>query len=289
MKSIVKSFYHRDTNTWTHVVYCSVTKKAVIIDPVLDYNLNNAKTSTQSIDEIISYINHQELDLEFILETHAHADHLSSAAYIRKNMSCIVAIGSPIQTVQATFKKVFNLSETFKTDGSQFQLLLEDGDTIDIGKLTIEVMHTPGHTNDSMSFIVEDNVFIGDTLFSPDYGTARCDFPGGDAGKLFDSIQNIFSLGGNKRLYLCHDYPQKKRQPQAWFLCDKQKVKNIHICEKTSKNEFITMRNARDATLNQPRLLIPSIQVNIRAGELPQAESNGICYLKIPINVLSSE
>ena len=288
MKSKVKSFYHQDTYTWTHVISCVKTKQAIIIDPVLDYNPNNANTSTQSVETVLAYINQQNLQLEYILETHAHADHLTAAVYLQEALNCKIAIGSHIKTVQTTFKEIFNFDDSFKTDGSQFGLLLEDGDVLEFGQLSIEVMHTPGHTNDSMSFVIENNVFIGDTLFSPDYGTARCDFPGGDAGKLYDSIQNIFSLGDDKQLYLCHDYPPNNRKPQASFSVLQQKQDNIHL-QNTNKHAFVSMRNKRDASLNQPKLIIPAIQVNIRAGHFPVAESNGNVYLKIPINVLGKK
>ena len=288
MNPKVKSFYHKQTFTWTHVVSCPNTKKTVIVDPVLDYNPNNANTSTQSSDDILMYIKDESLHLMYVLETHAHADHISSAAYILSKTGAAVAIGKQIQSVQATFKDIFNFDDSFKTDGSQFQRLLDDGDSIELGDSVIEVMHTPGHTNDSMSFIVGDCVFIGDTLFSPDYGTARCDFPGGDAEKLYDSIQNIYSLGDDKKLYLCHDYPPTNRIPKAYFSLKEQYQNNIHINHTTQKKAFINMRKKRDAQLNQPKLIIPSIQVNIQAGKFPSPEKNGRSYLKIPLNTLGS-
>jgi len=282
----VKSFYHKDTFTWTHVVSCPETKITVVIDPVLDYNANNANTSTQFIDEVLGYVERKGLVLEQVFETHAHADHLTSAAYINKKTKAQIAIGSQIQSVQKTFKEIYNLGDSFKTDGSQFNQLLKEGDEIIVGELNIKVIHTPGHTNDSMSFICGDCVFIGDTLFSPDYGSARCDFPGGDAGKLFDSVQKLYALGENKKLYLCHDYPPVARKEQSWFLSLVQQSKNKHINLSTKKQDFVQMRQQRDAQLNQPKLIIPSIQVNIRAGKLPKPESNGKIYLKIPLNVL---
>jgi len=267
-------------------VSCLETKKAVIIDPVLDYNPNNANTSTESIDGILDYLNQKGLSLHCILETHAHADHITSAAYIVQRLKVKVAIGIQIQSVQKTFKEIFNLDDSFKTDGSQFNQLLKDGDEIQVGELGIKVIHTPGHTNDSMCFVCGDCVFIGDTLFSPDYGSARCDFPGGDAGKLFDSVQKLYALGENKKLYLCHDYPPITRKEQSWFLSSVQQSENIHLNQSIKKEDFVQMREQRDAQLNQPKLIIPSIQINIRAGNLPKSESNGKIYLKTPLNVI---
>ena len=286
MNPKVKSFYHQDTFTWTHVVSCPETKITAIVDPVLDYNSHNANTSTHSIDEVLDYLKAKNLTLHYVLETHAHADHLTSAAYISKKTKAQVAIGTQIQSVQKTFKDIFNFDDSFQTNGSQFDTLLKEGDEINLGQCKIKFMHTPGHTNDSMTFICGDCVFIGDTLFSPDYGSARCDFPGGDAGKLFDSVQKIYALGENMKLYLCHDYPPNNRKPLPWFLSSVQQSENIHINLSTKKQDFVQMRQQRDAQLNQPKLIIPSIQVNIRAGNFPQPESNGKTYLKIPLDVL---
>ena len=286
MNPKVKSFYHQDTYTWTHVISCPQTRNAAIIDPVLDYNPNNANTATTSIDEVLAYIRANKMQLNYVLETHAHADHLSSAHYVADQTHAKIVIGEKITSVQETFKKIFNLAESFKTDGSQFQRLLKGNDVIKLGKCQIQAIQTPGHTNDSMSFICGESVFIGDTLFSPDYGTARCDFPGGDAEKFFDSIQKIYRLGDDKKLYLCHDYPPNNREPKAWFLSKDQQQNNIHLNANTIKSEFVAMRNKRDASLNQPRLIIPSIQVNINAGNFPRPESNGKIYLKIPLNTL---
>ncbi len=286
MNHKVKSFYHNYTYTWTHLVICNKTNSAVLIDPVLDYNPNNANTSTEFIDEILSYVSNKNIKLMYVMETHAHADHLTSAVHVHKKTDAKIAIGQKILSVQQAFKKVFNLGEEFQADGSQFDELLEDGDALSFGECQIIAMHTPGHTDDSMSYIIGDSVFIGDTLFSPDYGSARCDFPGGDAKKLYDSIQKIYALGENKKLYLCHDYPPETRQPRAWFSSSDQQQLNKHLSN-ASKEEFVSMRNNRDATLNQPRLIIPSIQVNIAAGHFPEPESNGHVYLKTPVNLLS--
>ena len=286
MNPRVKSFFHQHTSTWTHLVICKDKKVAILIDPVLDYCSSNANTSTEFTDNILGYIEENNIDLKYVIETHAHADHLTSADYIQQKMMTPTLIGEGIISVQQTFKKIFNLGNNFQINGSQFNFLLKDKDTIKFGNCQMIVMHTPGHTNDSMSYIIGDCVFIGDTLFSPDYGTARCDFPGGDTGKLYDSIQAIYELGEEKKLYLCHDYPTKERKPQAWYGVKEQRQHNIHINKKVIKSDFIKMRNARDKKLNQPQLIIPSIQVNIDAGKFPEPEHNGISYLKTPLNTL---
>lgn len=284
----VKSFYHEPTYTWTHLVICLSTKNAVIIDPVLDYNTNSARTSTTSVDAILAYLTSNNIKLNYVLETHAHADHITAADYIKNKLDIKLAIGEKISGVQKTFKSVFNLGDEFLPDGSQFDRLFKDNDCIGFGECEVVAIHTPGHTDDSMSYCIGDNVFIGDTLFSPDYGSARCDFPGGDAEKLYDSIQKIYQLGEHKKLYLCHDYPPSNRLPQAWFLSKQQQLDNIHINKNVSKKAFVNLRNTRDISLKQPRLIIPSIQVNIAAGRFPKPDCNGITYLKTPINVIGS-
>ena len=286
MNHKVKSFYHDNTYTWTHLVICNKTNCAVLIDPVLDYNPNNANTSTEFIDKILFYISSKKLQLKNVMETHAHADHLSSAIYVNTKTGAKITIGSGIVGVQKTFKNIFNFGEDFRVDGSQFHQLVKNDDIINFGECQLKAMHTPGHTDDSMSYIVGNSVFIGDTLFSPDYGSARCDFPGGDAKQLFDSVQKIYALGKDRKLYLCHDYPPDSRQPQAWFSSSDQQDINKHINKNTSIQDFVLMRNARDAKLNHPVLIIPSIQVNIAAGQFPSAESNGQIYLKIPVNLI---
>lgn len=268
------------------MVICNKTKCAVLIDPVLDYNPNNANTSTEFIDKILIYISTNDIQLKHVIETHAHADHLTSATHVQLKTGAKLSIGDRIIGVQKTFKNIFNFGEEFVTDGSQFDELLKGDDVLTFGDCNIRAMNTPGHTDDSMSYIVGDCVFIGDTLFSPDYGSARCDFPGGDAEILYDSIQRIYALGENKKLYLCHDYPPNTRQHQAWFSSLEQQELNIHLNKSVSKQDFVAMRNTRDAQLNQPRLIIPSIQVNISAGHFPAPESNGSVYFKIPIDIL---
>lgn len=286
MNTKVKSFYHQDTYTWTHLVVCRETLQAVIIDPVLDYSANNANTKTTFTDTVLEYIKRNRIELKYILETHAHADHLSSAAYIQEKLKAKILIGEGIVNVQETFKKIYNLGSEFKANGKQFNALLSDKQIIEFGTNTLTAIHTPGHTNDSMSYRVGEHVFIGDTLFAPDYGSARCDFPGGDAATLFDSVHTIYALGTDKKLYLCHDYPVNGRKPIAWFYSSKQQQDNIHLCKNRTKSEFIKLREARDKQLTVPELIIPSIQVNISAGHLPEPDENGIRYLKTPLNVL---
>lgn len=286
MNPLVKSFFHHDTYTWTHLVICKTTNIAVLIDPVLDYNANNANTSTEFTDTILSHINKKNITLKYILETHVHADHLTSATYIKEKLNAKTIIGQEVIGIQKVFKKIFNLGAEFETNASQFSMTIADNEIVYFGDCELIALSTPGHTNDSMSYKVGKCVFIGDTLFSPDYGSARCDFPGGDASKLFDSVQKLFKLGDNKKLYLCHDYPPSSREPKPWFLSKDQQLDNIHLNSKISKSQFIKIRNKRDKALNQPRLIIPSIQVNMSAGEFPKPDTNGIVYLKIPINTL---
>jgi glyoxylase-like metal-dependent hydrolase (beta-lactamase superfamily II) len=257
---------------------------AVIIDPVLDYSANNANTKTTFTDTILDYIERNKIKLKYILETHAHADHLSSAAYIQKKLSAEILIGEGIVNVQETFKHIYNLGTEFKANGKQFNALLADKQVIKFGTCELMAVHTPGHTNDSMSYVVGDCVFIGDTLFAPDYGSARCDFPGGAAETLFDSVHIIYALGADKKLYLCHDYPVNDREPKAWFYSSEQQQQNVHLCINRTKSEFIKLRKSRDEKLKVPELIIPSIQVNISAGHLPEPENNGISYLKTPLN-----
>jgi len=284
----VKSFYHEYTCTWTHLVICQNTNEGVLIDPVLDYNPNNANTSTKFIDDILSYIAQRSIYLRYVVETHAHADHLTSAAYVNDKTGAKLAIGEGISGIQETFKHVFNLGCKFKSDGSQFDLLLKDSDVLSFGECSFLVLHTPGHTDDSVCYCIGESVFIGDTIFSPEYGSARCDFPGGNAGKLYNSVHKIYQLGEEKKLYLCHDYPPKTRQPKAWFISKEQQLNNIHLSLNITKSEFIELRNKRDHGLNQPRLIIPSIQINISAGRFPTPEANGTIYLKTPLNRLGS-
>ncbi len=285
----IKHFYHAASGTLTYLVSDDNTKDSVIIDPVLDFKVHSSSTSTDSIFPIIKHIENNQLNLHYILETHAHADHLTAAQYLKKQFNCPVAIGKGITQVQKSFKPIFNLDDDFSITGEQFDLLLEDQQELNAGSITIKVMATPGHTNDSITYLIGDAAFIGDTLFHPDIGTARCDFPGGNAEELYDSIQKILSLPKETRLFLCHDYPKESRDLIAETSIDLHKKNNLHIKNNIDKATYVKMRQERDASLDLPNLIIPSIQVNIRAGELPNNEDNGVSYLKYPLNLLSKK
>jgi len=284
----VLSFFDPDTFTGTHIVIDPESNSCAIVDSVLDYDPPTGRTSTASADKLIETIKSRGLQLELHIETHAHADHLSAAPYLQEQLGGKIVIGSDIIIVQETFGKIFNAESGFATDGSQFDQLYTDGDTYQIGNLQGRVIHTPGHTPACMTHIIGDAVFVGDTLFMPDYGTARCDFPGGDAATLYDSVQKIFALPDTTRVFLCHDYlPEEGRTEYALeTTLGAEKRENIHIHQGISREEFIEMRTSRDATLDMPVLILPSVQVNIRAGHFPPEEDNGISYLKIPLNAL---
>ena len=287
MNPKVKAFFDENTFTYSYVVTDPDTKKCAIVDSVLDYAPNSGRTSTKSADEIIKYVTDNGLDVEWILETHVHADHLSAAPYLKAKLGGKTAIGSHVTNVQEIFSGVFNAGPEFAKDGSQFDRLIEDGDTFKIGNIEAKAIHTPGHTPACMTYVIGDAGFVGDTLFMPDYGTARCDFPGGDANTLYDSIQKIFALPEETRLFMCHDYKAPGRDTYAYetTVAD-EKNNNVHVNKSVSKEKFVDMRNARDATLDMPVLILPSVQVNMRAGDMPPAEDNGIKYMKIPINAL---
>jgi glyoxylase-like metal-dependent hydrolase (beta-lactamase superfamily II) len=283
----ITAFFHEDTNTVTYLVVDVATSSCAIIDPVLDYDSASGHTKTISAEKIVNYIVKNGYVLEWVLETHAHADHLSAAHYLKERLGGSLGIGENICLVQKTFKKIFNLEMQFKTDGSQFNHLFVDGEIIKLGDVEITVMHTPGHTPACVSYLIEDAVFVGDTLFMPDYGTARTDFPQGSALSLYQSIQKILALPNSTRMFVGHDYKAPGRDVFAWETSViEQQHHNVHIKIGVSEDEFIKRRNARDATLNVPRLLLPAIQINIRAGEMPPNESNGHAYLKIPLNTL---
>ncbi len=286
-KPDVKAFFDPDTFTVSYVVSDPATRQCAIVDSVLDYNANSGSTSTASADQIIAYVREQGLTVQWLLETHVHADHLSAAPYLQEQLGGRLAIGSHIRTVQEVFGKVFNAGSEFQRDGSQFNQLFADGDQFRIGDLDAHAIHTPGHTPACMTYVIGDAAFVGDTLFMPDYGTARCDFPGGDARVLYQSVKKIFTLPDDTRMFLCHDYLPANRHEYVWETSvGAQKRENIHIHEGISETEFVTMRTERDADLDMPRLILPSVQVNMRAGHMPPAEDNGIQYLKIPVNVL---
>tara|TARA_R110002110_G_scaffold415612_7_gene652329 strand:- start:137360 stop:138241 length:882 start_codon:yes stop_codon:yes gene_type:complete len=283
----VRTFFHDPTFTATHVVWDSETRDAIIIDSALDYDHKSGRTSTETADQIVAFAEQTRLNICWILETHAHADHITAAPYLKAKLGGETAIGEHITKVQETFKPVFNLEPDFTTDGSQFDRLLVDGDILTVGTLTCRVMHTPGHTPACVTFVVGDAAFVGDTVFMPDYGTARVDFPGGDATTLYRSIQKLFALPEQTRLFMCHDYKAPDRDDFAWeSTVAREKAENVHIRSGITESAFVEMRNARDGTLEMPVLILPSIQVNIRAGALPPAESNGVRYLKLPLNAL---
>ncbi len=283
----VTSFFDETTFTVTHVVADPETAACAIVDSVLDYCASSGRTCTDSADRVLEFIASEGLKVEWILETHAHADHLSAAPYLKSKTGGRIAIGDHIDDVQKVFGNVFNAGESFARDGSQFDRLFADGESFEIGDLPVRVMHVPGHTSACIAFHIGDAVFVGDTLFMPDYGSARCDFPGGDAAMLYDSVQKLFALPDETRMFLCHDYKAPGRDYYAWeTTVGAQKRDNIHMNETISKAEFVKLRTARDKTLSMPKLILPSIQVNMRAGDLPEPEDNGVRYLKIPINAV---
>jgi glyoxylase-like metal-dependent hydrolase (beta-lactamase superfamily II) len=286
MNAHIKSFFDKATWTFTYVVSDPEARVCVVIDPVLDYDPKSGRTRTQSAQKVIDYITNNQLRLEWILETHAHADHLTAAKYLQNELGGKIAIGEKVQKVQDVFKGIFNLGEEFKPDGSQFDYLLKDGETISFGNLGIESIAVPGHTPACLAYKVGDAIFVGDTLFPPDVGTARCDFPGGDASTLYKSIKKILSYPDSTNLYMCHDYPPTDRQVIDKTTVREQRENNIHIHDGITEDQFVQMRKARDTTLEVPVLLLPSIQVNIRAGTMPPKEDNGTSYMKIPINLL---
>ncbi len=284
---IIKSFFDEPTNTVSYVVHDPETRRAAIIDSVLDFDSAAGRTSVSSADAIIAYAEQNRLAIDWLLETHAHADHLSAAPYLKTKLGGKIAIGREIIHVQNVFGKVFNEGTDFARDGSEFDHLFEDGDQFEIGAVKATVLHVPGHTPADLAYVIGDAVFTGDTLFMPDYGTARADFPGGDSRMLFRSIRRLMELPDQTRLFHCHDYKAVGRDNFAWeTTVGAQRVGNVHVHEGVSEDDFVAMRDARDATLSMPKLILPSIQVNIRAGHLPEPESNGTRYLKIPLNAL---
>jgi len=281
----VKAFFNKDTYTVTYVIADKETNICAIIDSVLDYDQASGRTSTTSADEVISYINENGYTCEWILETHVHADHLSAAPYLKSKIGGKSAIGENVKTVQSTFGPVFNAGSDFAKDGSQFDHLFADEEKFNIGNLEGKILHTPGHTPACISYIIDGSCFVGDTMFMPDFGTARCDFPGGDASLLYDSMQRILSLPDDTILYMCHDYGPGGRD-YAWVTSVKeQKENNIHLRGK-SRDEYIEARTKRDAELSMPQLILPSVQVNMRAGDMPPVEDNEMTYIKIPIDAL---
>lgn len=281
----VFEFFDPTTFTYSYVVVDPHTRQCAIIDSVLDYAPASGRTSSQAADKLIELVQESNLLVEWILETHVHADHLSAASYIKQKLGGSLAIGNQITVVQHTFGKLFNAGSEFSMDGSQFDHLFADNEAFTLGSIDAKAIHTPGHTPACIAYVIGDSVFVGDTLFMPDYGTARCDFPGGDAAMLYRSIHKLFALPDDTRVFMCHDYKAPNRDE---FLCQttiaEERLHNIHINQAVTEQEFVAMRKARDATLNVPTLILPSVQVNMRAGELPPAEENGVQYLKIPLN-----
>ncbi|MDP2282631.1 MAG: MBL fold metallo-hydrolase [Pseudohongiella sp.] len=285
-KPQVSTFYDKQTSTFSYVVKDPQSNACAIIDSVLNLDYNSGRTSYTSADEIIEFIKRNHLDLQWIIETHVHADHLSAAPYLKEKLGGKVGIGAHITTVQTVFGQVFNAGPEFQRDGSQFDQLFNDGDTYKIGGLTATAIHTPGHTPACMTHLIGDAAFVGDTLFMPDGGTARADFPGGNARVLYQSIKKVLSLPGETRLFMCHDYQPNGREVEYETTVAAERNENIHVRDGISEDEFVAMREARDATLDMPVLILPSLQVNMRAGHFPPSDDNGMVYLKVPINAL---
>jgi len=281
----VLSFFDKGSFTFSHIVIDPKTKHCAIIDSVLDYDASSGNTSKESADVLIAEVQSHGLIVDLILETHVHADHLSAAPYIKSKVGGKEAIGSNIKDVQGVFGDLFNEGDGFRRDGSQFDLLFDDGQQFNVGNIEAKALYTPGHTPACMTYLIGDACFVGDTLFMPDYGTARCDFPGGDAATLYKSVQRIFALPDETRMFMCHDYLPEGRSEYAWeTTVGEQRKNNIHIHKGVSEQEFVKMRSERDACLSMPKLILPSVQVNMRAGQMPPAESNGQVYLKIPVD-----
>lgn len=283
----VKAFFDEASNTFSYVAWDPSTREAAVIDSVLDYDAASGHTRRDSADALIAFVKSRGLEVAWVIDTHVHADHLSAAPYVQSVLGGRLAIGEHIREVQQTFGKIFNAGSEFQRDGSQFDHLFKDGERYRLGNIDAVALHTPGHTPACMTHVIGDAAFVGDTLFMPDYGTARCDFPGGDARTLFRSIQRLFALPGETRVFLCHDYKTAGRDTfvHETSVADERQA-NIHVREGTTEDDFVQMRAARDATLAVPRLLLPAVQVNMRAGALPPAEDNGIRYLKIPLDTL---
>ena len=283
----IKAFFDEPTFTVTYVVHDPQSLRAAIIDSVLDYDPASGRTSSSAADAVLAYVGEKGLSVDWHLETHAHADHLSAAPYLQQKLGGKIAIGEHIVTVQKTFGKLFNAGTDFERDGSDFDHLWKDGDRFRIGNIDVTVLHVPGHTPACIAYVIGDAVFVGDTMFMSDYGTARADFPGGNARTLYHSAMRLLSLPPETRLFMCHDYLPEGRKDYVWeTTVEAQRKANVHIHEGVSEDEFVAMREARDKTLSMPRLILPSVQVNMRAGHLPPAEDNGVTYLKIPVNAV---
>ncbi|MGO3871512.1 MAG: MBL fold metallo-hydrolase [Alcaligenes sp.] len=283
----VASFFHTDTATFTYVVYAEGQRECAIIDSVLDYDAASGRSSTVSAQKVVDFVHQHQLDVQWILETHAHADHLSAAVWLQEQVGGKIAIGEHIQQVQSTFSRIFNIEAEIQANGTPFDTLFKDQESFQIGAIQVQALHVPGHTPADMAYHVQGlGVFVGDTLFLPDVGTARCDFPGGSASQLYESIQRLLALPADTVLFMCHDYPPEGREPDYHCTVQDQKDGNIHVRDGISQDQFCQRRTERDKTLGMPRLILPSIQINIRAGHFPAPESNGQVYLKLPLNLL---
>lgn len=284
---VVRTFFDEATFTATHVVHDPATRRAAIIDSVLDFDQASGRTSHAGADAVIAYVRELGLGVDWLLETHAHADHLSAAPYLKAQLGGTIVIGTAIRTVQDVFGKVFNEGPAFARDGSQFDALMDDGHRFAVGSMPAIALHVPGHTPACLAYAIGDALFVGDTLFMPDYGTARADFPGGDARTLFRSIRRLMQLPEQTRVFLCHDYKAPGRDAFVWeTTIGAQRTANVHVHDGVAEDAFVAMREARDATLGMPRLILPSIQINMRAGHLPEPEANGVRYLKLPLDLL---
>jgi len=286
-KPVVQGFFDPETYTISYVVHDPATKKAAIVDSVWDFDEASGRTSFQSADAIIAHVKEHGLTVDWLLETHAHADHLSAAPYLQEKLGGKLAIGRAITTVQDVFGKIFNAGTEFQRDGSQFDRLLDDGDELTVGSIPLVALHVPGHTPADMAYVVGDAVFVGDTIFMPDYGSARADFPGGCARDLYQSVRRLMQLPAETRAFMCHDYMAPGRDQFAWeTTIGAERTANVHLHDGISEDEFVAMRTARDKTLGMPRLILPSLQVNMRGGRLPEPDDNGVRYLKLPIDAL---
>lgn len=287
LRPSIAGFFDEATNTVSYVIHDPQSKAAAVVDSVLDYEAASGRTSYGSADRIVEYAKTNALRIEWLIETHAHADHLSAAPYLQERLGGKLAIGEEIIRVQDVFGKLFNAGSDFERDGSQFDHLFTDGETFSLGEIEVSVLHVPGHTPADMAFIFGDAAFIGDTMFMPDFGTARADFPGGDARQLFRSIRRLLTLPAQTRLFLCHDYMAPGREDYAWeTTVGQQRAENVHVRDGVTEDEFVELRTTRDAKLDMPTLILPSVQVNIRGGHLPEPEENGVSYIKIPVNAV---
>lgn len=282
----VETLFDQNTFTFTHIVVDAASKKAAIIDSVLDYDQFSGRTNTTSADKVVEYVSQHQLSVEYILETHVHADHVTAAHYLQGKLGGKIAMGSGIKDVLAMWVPLFDIAEDTPMDGSQFDVLFDEGDTFTVGNLNFTVWHTPGHTPACASYLVGDAIFVGDTMFAPHLGTARCDFPGGSAKQLFETVQRFYTLDDDTRVFLAHDYPQEGKDPLVYTTIKEAKASNIQIRPETSVDEYVSKREARDATLNVPKLLLPAIQANLRNGQFGNAASNGMQFVKIPVNAI---